>query len=304
MLVTLLMAAGFIFPQDHAPHEDVLKEWWYFSGILADSQGNSYSYCFINFHFPASQTEVHVFSMVNLGTGETVFRKTRAFPMLVPESPSLTLDIKTEEGYLKAIGEDAFSFGLMDTGFSISLDVRALKPPASHGNEGSVFLIGEEPSWYYSYTRMASSGRMIVGAETLFLRGDAWMDHQWGESETGGRYAWFSFRFEDTTEMMLWQFRDEDRSFGTYIDRNGEVSRIKKFKAEPLGDYWIAGDSTGRCPLSWHISVPDPDIDLTTEAIVRDQFFRMIRGPLIWEGACRITKGNKRGYCFLEMVGY
>ena len=34
----------FEFPNDHGPHPDYRAEWWYYTGNLADAEGNRYGY--------------------------------------------------------------------------------------------------------------------------------------------------------------------------------------------------------------------------------------------------------------------
>jgi predicted secreted hydrolase len=39
----------FEFPKDHGPHPDYRAEWWYYTGNLADAEGNRYGYQFTIF---------------------------------------------------------------------------------------------------------------------------------------------------------------------------------------------------------------------------------------------------------------
>ncbi len=305
----LFALTGFTFPRDHGPHEDTANEWWYFSGVLNDDGGTTYSYCYIVFRFP--RTGIWVFNMTNLETGEPVFGGVEIYPLTARNKALLdTLDLTIENRYLRYAGKDSFAFGFDEPAFSLDLLAFGLKPPVLHGDDGYVVVGEYDTSAYYSFTRMAAKGKMVLRNETKILWGDAWMDHQWGRWDAGKRYDWFSFRFEDGTEMMLYRFRDEEGNpveqyqLGTYIDEKGNRLVFKDFQADPLGHFWIVTDSSGKYPLRWRVRVPSLGIDVTIDATTEDQFFWLDKRHLVWEGVCRITSGNKKGYCFLEMVGY
>ena len=294
------------------------KEWWYFNGILEDQDGREYSFCYIVFYFLGLKNNIAVLNIVNLGTGRLVFGRVEKYPIASFENPSDILNFRMGNSYLRYAGKNTFALDIREMGFSLDLTLHGLKPPVLHGDSGYILMGGQdtvsgddtEKSAYYSCTRMTAEGAMIARGETLRLKGDAWMDHQWGKWDTGERYDWFSFRFGDSTELMLYRFRDEEGKtleqylVGTYVDRDGNPTAINDFHAEPLGHYWIESDSVRKYPLRWRVQVPSQGIEVTLEAIAEDQFFWLDEKHLVWEGACRVTRGNREGYCFLEMVGY
>jgi len=304
-VIPFILLAAFAFPWDHGPHKGAGREWWYFSGMLKDQYGKDYSFCYIILRFLGLKYCLVVSNIVDLGTGRLVFGEVERCPITIFEKPS------DGDWYIGYLGGRVFVIRIRKPSFSLDLRVRGLKPLVLHGDSGYINMGGKgETSAYYSYTRMSAEGVMIARGETLELTGDAWMDHQWGSWSAGSRYDWFSFRFEDTTELMLYRFREEDGRpmaeylTGTYVDRNGNSTVIEDFQANPQDHYWIESDSVKRYPLRWRVKVPSLGIDVSVEALAEDQFFWLDERHLIWEGACRITEGNKKGYCFLEMAGY
>ena len=110
-------------------------------------------------------------------------------------------------------------------------------------------------------------------------------------------WDWFSCRFDDRTELMLYRFRDGHMN-GTAVDRAGHGRLVQTFTAKP---------GTARLPrrraqlaarLDARRPVRAPDRQ-RLRAIVPDQLFRSVILPTFWEGAVTAT-GTKSGVCFVE----
>ena len=118
-------------------------------------------------------------------------------------------------------------------------------------------------------------------------------------------WDWFSCRFDDRTELMLYRFRDRsgqplsaDRS-GTYILRTGKSRVETAFDTIP-GERTL--DAAGhRWPLDWELRVPAERLDVKITSIVDDQLFRGTLVPTFWEGAATAS-GTKTGICFVEQT--
>ena len=69
--------------------------------------------------------------------------------------------------------------------------------------------------------------------------GEAWLDHQWGnfaEDPRALNWDWFSCRFRDRTELMLYRFRSRDGTplvryrSGTFAARDGHGKLVRSFE--------------------------------------------------------------------------
>src|SRR5919108_4337013 len=100
-------------------------------------------------------------------------------------------------------------------GLAIDLRLMTDKPPILHG-DGGLSRKGPEPgnaSYYYSFTRMAATGTVRVGAETLDVSGRAWMDREWSTSALGPDLAgwdWFAIQLDDGRDLMFYLLRRRD----------------------------------------------------------------------------------------------
>ncbi|MBK6770265.1 MAG: hypothetical protein IPG72_14910 [Ardenticatenales bacterium] len=96
---------------------------------------------------------------------------------------------------------------------AVDVTVRAVKPPALHGQEGWSRK-GPEPgnaSYYYSFTRLAATGVVTTAAGVWPVDGGVWMDHEWSTSALAdGRqgWDWLSLQLDDGRDIMAFQIRD------------------------------------------------------------------------------------------------
>src|SRR5690606_31438613 len=97
-------------------------------------------------------------------------------------------------------------------GYAIDLEVQTTKPPALHDGDGYIEYGDGTASYYYSWTRLAVDGTLDRGNGPEPVRGEAWMDHQWGDFQTfqDGGWDWFALQLADGTDVMLYLIRNLD----------------------------------------------------------------------------------------------
>jgi predicted secreted hydrolase len=292
------------FPRDHFGHPASSIEWWYFTALAKDAAGTPYSVFFTLFSSKGGL--VPVSQVVNLATGAVVGH-TEA--LALGKVGTSSLDVKAGGARLRyARPSNAWSFSVDTPAFAVSLVQRATKPYALHGGgTGVIQQSAAGPSRYYSATRMTATGTLRAGDQQLALTGESWFDHQWGDFRDDPRaldWDWFSCRFGDGTELMLYQFLDpasgQPTGFrnGTFVAKNGKATGIASFDiaAGPR-----ALDSAGHSwPLDWTLTVPSLALTESLSAVVPDQLVRNTIIPTFWEGASTAT-GTRTGVCFVEL---
>jgi predicted secreted hydrolase len=290
-------------PRDHYGHPGAGIEWWYVSGVVRGVDGRRYSLFFTLFRragllLPVSQ-------VVNLETGALVGHSEALAPGAVG---TRSLDVSLPGGRLRyRPGANRWEFAASARGYALELLARPEKPYVVHG--GGTGVIGQSSagsSYYYSATRMAARGTITNGGHRLAFRGSAWFDHQWGNFENdllAFNWNWFSCRFNDETELMLYEFHTRTgvplaaHRSGTFVLRSGQSRLVSGFAALP-GRRVL--DAAGRrWPLDWQLRAPSERLRLRVRSLVRDQLVRGLLLPTFWEGAATAT-GTKRGLCFVE----
>ena len=286
LTVATLASPQFHVPRDHLGHRAGV-EWWYFTAYVQGSDGHRYSVFFTL--FKRAGLVLPVSQVVNLDTG----RKVGHSETLV-RAAGLPFASKVAALRYDA-ARSTWIARVSAPGYELRFSARPEKPYVLHGGGTGLISQGAGQSHYYSATRMASRGSL--GA-TRFT-GTAWFDHQWGDFATtpsAQHWDWFSCRFDDRTELMLYRFRDGHAN-GTFVDRSGRGRPVGSFDAVPgtrvfraAGRHW---------PLDWTLRVPAEHLSLRLHALAPDQLFRGMFLPTFWEGATTVD-GTKTGICFVE----
>jgi predicted secreted hydrolase len=298
-LAAIAAAATLAGPQIHLPRDHyghaVGIEWWYVTAYVHGSDGQHYSLFFTV--FKRGHLLLPVSQVVNLDTGVKVGHTESVAPAAIGPS---SLDVRLPTVQLRyQPGPNRWTFGASGLHYSLKLTATPTKPYVLHGGGTGLVQQGTAESSYYSATNMAATGRIATATRTIAFTGKAWFDHQWGGftiDPTALHWDWFSCRFDDDTELMLYRFRDGHES-GTAVDRAGHGTLVSSFTATPGARTLHA--ALRSWPLDWTLSVPSRRLHVKLHAIVADQLFRSIVLPTFWEGAVTAT-GTKTGICFVE----
>ena len=325
------------FPRDHGAHPDFKSEWWYFTGNLKEeSTGRSFGYQLTIFrqgvqfnpaqknskwaardfyfgHFTISdiaKNEFHVVEDVSRGAlGE------------VQVSPNRMNVILKRLAIAQTGAEENYHLAAVDPGIGIDFELHPLKPLVLEGVKGlSQKSSGAgEASYYYSYPRLATEGRLKVGDKLYDVSGLSWFDHEFSTSSLASDEAgwdWFCIQLENKQEIMLYALRDKSgaldpASEGTWINADGTSERLVpgSFTIAKSGS-WTSPHSGATYPAGWHVVVPGRHADLTVAPAMADQELNLTKmGKLsYWEGACNITgtiaNENVSGVGYTELTGY
>ena len=164
-------------------------------------------------------------------------------------------------------------------------------------------------SYYYSITRINTSGQVHVNGVSHDVTGTSWLDREWSTSALAtdqSGWDWFSLQFNDGGEIMYYQLRDQEGGAHTYSSGNhtslmGVQSAIAPadLQLEDL-DSWQAPDGTDYT-TRWRMRYRDNDWII--QAVFEDQLMDVTFQ--YWEGAVDVIEQNSgeiigRGY--LEMV--
>jgi predicted secreted hydrolase len=329
------------FPRDHFNHPVYETEWWYYTGNLRASDGHRFGFELTFFraaihlspeqaaasdpvwradqiylaHLALSDIDSHEFFHTN--------RINRAGPGLAGSS----LD---QQRYWNgnwqvrwtSAGKGEQELQAICNRFTLRLNLTPEKPLVIHGKNG-ISQTGSLPgqaSHYLSYTRLAATGELSGwNAHSYQLTGLAWMDHEFftqklEESLTG--WDWFAIQLNNKEELMLYRLRPKSGglssfSSATYVDAHGEAHFLgaADFSLSP-GEIWRSAASGAHYPISWRISVPCLELDLTERTSLNNQelFSKESVTPTYWEGAVNyeghIRSQPVEGVGYLEMTGY
>jgi predicted secreted hydrolase len=323
------------FPADHYSHPDFKTEWWYYTGHLQAESGQRFGYQVTFFRFgvrdrqnnlkekPPLFTELYLahFGLSNISDSNFLFRE--RINRGIDEKAGAKTDrfFVWNEDWSVEGDRNNHKISVNDRGTELRLELKSVKPPVLHGQNGySQKGEGEgHASYYYSLTRMQAEGELIIGGKRQKVRGFSWMDHEFGSNQLGEDqlgWDWFSIQLENQSEIMLYLMRRKDGSIdpyshGTVVYADGTTRHLA------LEDYgvdvlarWQSPKSAAEYPMKWKVIIPAEQIELEIAPHFPEQELITNRSTRVtyWEGAVQV-KGTLRnkpiaGLGYVEMTGY
>jgi predicted secreted hydrolase len=322
------------FPAAFDAQLEYQTEWWYYTGNLETADGRHFGYQLTFFrrglippteeqtreskwassqvyfaHFTISDVAANQFYYVEeVGRGAAGIAGAQINPF----------QVWIENWSVEETGSDTYRLYASHDNLILDLTLEDLKGPILHGDAGympSGTNVGDA-SYYYSQTRLDSTGTIEVDGKSYSVTGLSWMDRQYGTTailtpEQGG-WNWFAFHFSDGSELMLYELRQPDGSpnqfsRGTYIAPDGATIDlpVEDFTIE-VRDTWRSPHTGAIYPARWTITVPSLDLTLDVIPYMADQ--ELIVSQRYWEGAVELTGSlngaDISGSGYVEMTGY
>lgn len=198
----------------------------------------------------------------------------------------------------------------------IDLRLERGKPPVLQEERG-LSRKGPQPgnaSYYYSLTRMPTTGTIRLAGDTFRVRGESWMDREWSTSALGSDevgWDWFALQLDDGRELMLYRIRRRDGSAspfsgGSIVAPDGTATPLSLADARlDVLDHWTSPGGT-RYPARWRLRVPTAGLDLDVRPVLPDQELNVT--VRYWEGAVDVSGTSRgrpvRGRGYVELTGY
>jgi predicted secreted hydrolase len=189
---------------------------------------------------------------------------------------------------------------------ALTLRLAPEQPYVLHGARG-IIRQGPARSAYYSAPRLAVTGTLVADGQRLAVRGQGWLDHQWGNfptDQSSVHWNWFSCQLADGRALMLYQFltptaAPSGTQSGTLVSRVGRARHLHRFTITPRGPFLRPAGAQATYPQAWTLSVPAAHLKLSLQSLAANQFISMAFVPSFWEGAAAITHGPS-GSCVVE----
>ncbi len=330
---------SFVFPADHGPHNPYKLEWWYFTGNLQSDDGRHFGYQLTFFRtalMPVADRRVEE------GEGDSSWQTnqlyTAHFALTDVSGEQFIASEKFERGAAglagaqadplnvwihdwsaRQIGESTFPMILRASADNVEIDltVEPTKPFVLQGDKG-LSRKGEgegQASYYYSFTRLATTGSVVVNGDRFEVEGLSWLDREWSTSLLGRTqigWDWFSLQLDDGTDVMHFKLREQSTDAPAYrdgvlIDANGNK---RKLDLDELvlteEETWTNSKGDATYPSKWRLVIPDEELDLQIRPWLADQELDL--ALRYWEGAVQVsgTRMGKpvAGNGYVELTGY
>jgi predicted secreted hydrolase len=331
----------FSFPGDHGPHPDFRNEWWYLTGNLDSDGGQRFGYELTIFRFsltPGIKDE----STPNDSHWRTDQVYIAHFAVTDAENEQFHVEQRFSRGALGLAGAQASPFRVWTEGWvieqdtaaaspgdaenwrlfasgndlSLELQLSSLKNPVLNGNNGLSQKSAEagNASYYYSITRMQSTGVLRIGPDEYAVDGLSWLDREWSSSALSADqqgWDWFALQLSDGSDLMFYNLRKRDgsqdrHSAGTWTGADGASRHLSHDEVVlTVTGQWQnpAGDSY---PARWDIEIKSLGLRLTVVPVIEDQ--ELLTTVRYWEGAVDVEGEHDgrsiEGRGYVELTGY
>jgi len=323
-----------VFPADHGPHPDYRNEWWYLTGNLETAGGRRFGYQVTFFRValappgPLSQERRSAWAtrqvwMTHVALSDAANRRHQEQERFARGAAGLAgaeaepFRVWLEDWQLGAVAagpQQVWQLRIDTADFDLDLELEPAKPIVLQGDAGLSQKSAEpgNASYYYSMTRLKTSGLIQVGGEPLEVGGLSWLDREWSTRALGPDQAgwdWFALQLGDGSDLMYYRLRRTDgqadpHSAGTLVDPNGAYRRLSAadLALQPLR-WWRSPEGVGY-PVAWELKLIEGPA-YRVEAVFDDQ--RMDTSVAYWEGMVDVfdaETGAQRGRGYLELAGY
>jgi predicted secreted hydrolase len=321
------------FPRDYGPHPDYQTEWWYYTGNLETETGERFGYQLTIFRralLPAgdraqrdSDWAADQVYMAHFALSDIPAREHHVYERFSRGAAGLAgaqvepYRVWLENWGVQQVSDDRYRLVAQQGEIAVDLVLEDLKGPALHGDRGYSQKGPESgnASYYYSQTRLLTTGSVRTANGSYQVNGLSWKDHEYSTSalSTGQvGWDWFSIQLDDGSELMVYQIRREDGridpfSSGTWISSEGETIHLDRdeFEIQVL-DTWRSPHSGAQYPAEWSLAVPALNLNLEIKPYLADQEMQV--SYTYWEGAVEVdgtVKGDAiSGSGYVELTGY
>ena len=322
----------FVFPEDHGPHPEYALEWWYYTGNLATAEGRRFGYELTFFRrglwttgaerssqWATEQIYFAHFALTDVENDEFyAFERYSRDALDLAGAVGSPFRVWIEDWSASGAESGVLPMRLKahDKNVAIDLVLNSEKPIVLHGEDGFARK-GSRPgeaSYYYSMTRMPTSGAVSLDGDSYPVSGLSWLDREWSSAQLSDDHVgwdWFALQLSDGREIMYYHLRPRDGAgngfaLGTLVGADGIYSGLNAtdVRVEVL-DNWES-PLGGAYPSRWRLRIPKQALDLEIRPYISAQELdTLIR---YWEGAVSVegTADGRPvgGSGYVELTGY
>ena len=183
-------------PVDHVSHPAYRIEWWYYTGNLETDSGRRFGYQMTFFRIgidpsPGQSLEWSVrdllmahIAVTDAAGGRHLFAE-RVSRAGVGWAGASQRDLRVwNDDWEVRLEYGRHRLQARDPRFAIDLLLERGRPPVLHGERGfsQKGSSAGNATHYYSLTRMPTEGFITLDGERFAVKGDSWMDHEFGTS--------------------------------------------------------------------------------------------------------------------------
>lgn len=270
----------YTLPQDHRFHYDEKYqsanyiEWLYFTGIVNDTKSSSFYGYQVNIFMVYSEEIGDFGYKTDIAISDVPGDKYYFSSFITFNDPTVTTEngetiwTYSDDGIYIRHNETTdvweVSTNNQQTGdnrFQIDVTLTNIKKDYLPETINGVIEMGDCSvgnmdnmtglSYYYTHPCMTTTGQLHTGSQTIDIEGSTWFDHQWGNfQQCPSNWDWFSLRFDDGSELMLFNFNKEGNNEETVPEKRTATY----FASDGSVKYWSGASAFSQTPMRYYLS--------------------------------------------------
>lgn len=230
------------FEEEFLTHKKC-SEWWYATGYFTTTEGKlfSFQYTLAKIKIRGITFHTQLNALTNIENGKHYYSQKPFFTnkeIVTTQNLTSAKDVAS----IHYSFNEYCSFGhmeleLLGENYKLNLDMIANKSPVWHCEDGELKMgyvdNPKELTYYYSLTNLSTKGTLHLDGVVYEVTGKAWFDRQGGTyslTDVKCNWEWFSLRFNNQEEMMLFVFPHTNYQDGTYIKQDGSYERFNSYE--------------------------------------------------------------------------
>jgi predicted secreted hydrolase len=288
------------------------SEWWYVTGYLEAENKNLFSFQYTLAKIKVWGIKFHMLltAVTDIGAQKHYYAQYQDFSgKTVTSDPKETTfgdlaGIRYSPNENSVLGDMVLSMKAKE--YDLKLNMRAQKAPVWNCEDGKLQMgiLGDpkQVTYYYSLTNLSADGILVLNGKKQAVQGKAWFDRQGGTCKLTNpltNWEWFSLRFFDGEEIMLFSFPRTGYADGTYIRQDGTYQRANDYQIEPL-DFFTEPHTKYRFSNGWRVSIRKVKEEEYLIRPIVDGQFNVFFFELLAEVVNK--EGKRVGYCVVELL--
>ncbi len=322
---------AFEFPRDHLGHPEFRNEWWYLTGNLQDDKGGRFGYQVTLFRIANNADEnlrdsnwstqqfymghfaISAAGRDSIASHERFARAAAGLAGAAREPVRVWL----EDWQLQQHAHDPtrWTVNVAQGAERVSLDLTQTKPIVLQGDRGHSQK-SDDPcnaSFYYSLSRLATDGELVVDGQSYTVSGSSWLDREWSSSaltDDQAGWDWFALQFDDGREFMYYRLRSktgrtDEHSYAVLIGEDGTRTLFDAADIVHEVSRWWHSDNGSQYPVAGSLEIANSGLGkIYYKPLIDNQ--ELLLTVRYWEGAIRLNdeSGEETGRGYLELTGY
>lgn len=316
----VLPGASVSLPQDFSFHEDFEQEGWHYFANLVGDDGEDYSVQWDYNRVARNESrkngwnnaQVFLSTTVVLskdrvwkqqriargGIGQAGFRA-QPFRLWIDNWSWRSLGLSPLPGVFQVETDE----------FAIKLNSSSIKPFVLNGEGGYQAQHDLLPIATYGFYApfVRSSGQLVLGGKVVNVRGDAFLNKEWGSDLTsvkGKKLVTLNLHLGDGSSLQLTQSRIPNYpvfNYGFILNKAGVIEPLADDDIVMSAVEYAILDNGKKVPLKWDVTIKQRDIKLAVHPL-REELWHSFYEPH-WQGPVSAT-GTQEGHGMLKLTNF